>query len=515
MALPLAAVVGCSGSSTGSAGGGFTVASLEPDHLTPGRTASAFEPIHALFAPLTNFGNDAELEYVQAQSVTSDDNRTWMISLRPGWTFHNGEEVTADNFAKAWNATAYGPNAWANNGQLAIIDGYAALNPADGDPTSTELSGVSVVDPYTLRVTLVEPDSQFPYKLSQPGFFPLPDVAFDDFDAYDEEPIGNGPFRMDEPWQHDVSVSMSRYDDYAGDPAKSQHVTFQIYSDMTTAYTDVQAGAVDITFVAQQKFKQAKNDFGDRLVTFDAVRVDFLGFPLWDQRFQDPRIRKAISMAVDRDAINDAILGGLYRPATSLTPKTAIGGGTEGTCGQDCEFDPEQARKLLAEAGGWDGPMELWFPTGVGYDQTYEAIGNQLRQNLGIEEVKLASQPGFTQFLAAVDQRKATGPFTGGWGSLYPSMQNLLTAVFTPTGEGSSSSGWYESPTVDQLLATGNLAPTPEAAVTAYKGAEQQILTDFPVVPLFFAKYARVHSENVSNVTIGFDEVELADVEVR
>ena len=516
LTLPLiATAAACSSSDSTSTSGGFVMAADEPDHLTPGRSAGAFDQIHALFAPLVKFGTDAELDYIQAKSVTSDDNRTWTIKLREEWTFHDGEEVTADNFAKAWNATAYGPNAWANNGQLASIKGYDALNPAQGKPDTKKLSGVQVVDPYTLRVTLKAPDSQFPFKLGQPGFYPLPDVAFDDLKAYDEAPIGNGPFEMDGTWDHDVSIAMTRYDDYGGEAAKSESITFQIYSDMTTAYTDVQAGTVDLATLPQEKYKQGPDDFGDRLYSFDAVRLDWLGFPLWDERFQDVRIRKAVSMAIDRDAINDAIFGGLYRPATSLTPKTAIGGGTEGMCEEACEFNPGKAKQLLESAGGWDGPMEIWFPGGVGYDQTFQAVANQIRQNLDIEEVKLSSQPGFTQFLAALDEHKATGPFRGGWGSLYPSMQSLLTSVFSRTGDGRSGGGGYVSGKVDRLISKGNAAPTPEKAVDAYQEAEQQILTDFPIAPLFYAKYVGIHSENVSNVQIGFDQVELADVEVN
>ena len=516
LTLPLIAVAACSGSGdAGSAGGGFIVASDEPDHLTPGRATGAFDQIHALFAPLVKFGDDAELDYIQAKSVTSDDNRTWTIELRKGWTFHDGEEVTADNFAKAWNATAYGPNAWGNNGQLATIDGYDALNPAKGKPKTKKLAGLEVVDPYTLEVTLDAPDSQFPYKLGQPAFYPMPDVAFEDLKAYEEAPVGNGPFQMDGTWEHDASIAMKRYEDYGGEAAKAESLTFQIYSDMTTAYTDVQAGAVDIASLPQEKYKQAPDDFGDRLYSFDAVRLDWLGFPLWDKRFQDPRIRKAVSMSIDREAINDAIFGGMYRPATSLTPKTAIGGGTEGMCAEACEFDPDKAQKLLEDAGGWDGPMEIWFPGGVGYDQTFQAVANQIRQNLGIEEVTLNSQPGFTQFIAALDEQTATGPFRGGWGSLYPSMQNLLTAVFTRSGDGHEGSGGYVSSKVENLITQGNAAPTPEKAVEAYKQAEQQILDDVAIAPLFYAKYIGIHSENVSNVYNGFDQVELADVEVN
>lgn len=67
-----------------------------------------------------------------AESLTSDDQRVWTLRVRPGGAFHNGEAVTARSFATAWNAAAYGPNGWGSNGYFSQIDGYDALNPADG-----------------------------------------------------------------------------------------------------------------------------------------------------------------------------------------------------------------------------------------------------------------------------------------------------------------------------------------------------------------------------------------------
>ncbi|WP_026875000.1 peptide ABC transporter substrate-binding protein [Jiangella gansuensis] len=499
----------------GGTGGTFSVGIDEPDSLIPGRAQGAFDEMHALFSGLVKFGDQSEPQMLHAESIESDDNIVWTITIKPDWTFHNGEPVTAQSYADAWNATAYGPNAWVNNALFAQVVGYDELNPAQGEPTAQTLSGVEVVDDTTLRVTLKAADSQFPYKLGNPGFYPLPTVAFEDFDAFNEAPIGNGPYQMDGTWEHDVQLSVTRYEDYQGPETNADSITFRIYSDTTTAYTDAIGGSVDIVSVPQEKYKQVDSDFADNFVAFEAVRLDWLGFPLWDPRFQDPRIRQAVSMAIDRDAVNEAIFGGLYTPATSLHGPTTIGGGTEGLCGEFCEFDPDAAKQLLAEAGGWEGPMEIWFPGGVGYDQTFEALANQIRQNLGIAEVTLQSQPGFVQFLDALRTQQASGPFRGGWGSLYPSMQNQLTAVFSSSGDGREGAGGYTNAEVDALIAQADGAPTPEEAVELYKQAEEQIMADFPVVPLFYAKYVYAHSDNVSNVIIGFDQIELNDVVVE
>jgi oligopeptide transport system substrate-binding protein len=494
----------------------FAVAGTEPDHLTPGRATGAYDMMHALFAPIVKLDGKNELTYVQAESVTSTDNTTWTIKIKPGWTFHNGEPVTAQSYADAWNATAYGPNAWGNNGQLANIVGYDELNPEKGKPTTDKLSGVKVVDDTTLEVTLEGPDSQFPYRLtpSSPGWFPMPKAAFEDLKAYDEKPIGNGPFQMDGTWQHDKQVSTTRFDDYKGSKPKVDGVVFNSYSQMGTAYTDVVAGNADILFVPQEKYRQVDKDLSGRVIAFNAASIDYLGFPLWDKRFSDVRIRQAVSLSIDRDAVNEAIFGGLYEPAKSILSPNTIGGSTE-SCADLCTFDPVRAKQLLAEAGGWTGPMEVWFPGGVGYEQTFEAIANQIRQNLGIPDVTVKAQPGFTQYLQALSDKSVKGPFRGHWGSLYPSAQNVLSALFTKRGEGNHTTGFYSSPEVDKLIADANAAKSPEEAVDLYKKAEERIMRDFPVAMLFYAKYVYAYSDNVSNVKIGHDQIELTEVTVN
>ncbi|MEK6342275.1 MAG: ABC transporter substrate-binding protein, partial [Curtobacterium sp.] len=139
---------GCSAGSTADqtpgAGGSLVYATGEPDHLTPGRQTVAFTQVLSLFAPLTETDAKGKLHDVAAKSVTSSDNTTWTITLRDGWTFQNGEEVTPESYVKAWNHTAYGPNAWENSGELAAIVGYSDLNPTSGTPKTKEMSGLKV-----------------------------------------------------------------------------------------------------------------------------------------------------------------------------------------------------------------------------------------------------------------------------------------------------------------------------------------------------------------------------------
>lgn len=193
----------CGGGGAGDAGAGgeraISMAVTEPKLLIPGRQDVAFDLSMAVWAPLTYLELDGTLNYIQAESVESDDQITWTITLRDGWTFHDGSDVTAQDYVDTWNTVAYGPNAFENSGQLSKIVGFDELNTADGEPAK-EMSGLTVVDELTFEVELSSADSQFPVQLtqSQTGTFPMPSESLSDLDAYNAHPIGNGAFAVSE-----------------------------------------------------------------------------------------------------------------------------------------------------------------------------------------------------------------------------------------------------------------------------------------------------------------------------
>jgi oligopeptide transport system substrate-binding protein len=498
----------------------FSIGIIEPEHLLPPTTNATndMQVLFVLFTGLVEYNaQTAAPANAMAESITSSDQQEWTIKIKPRWTFHNGEPVTARSFVDAWNFGAYAPNAAGNSSSLAKIEGYDDLQ---GDPAATppvppsakEMSGLRVVDDTTFTVRLKEPFSQFPLTLGFQAFYPLPRVAFDDPKAFEESPVGNGPYQMDGRWQHDESIRVKRYPGYQGPPPAADAIEFKIYVKKETAYRDFQAGALDVTTeLPSQDIPAARKAYGQRFVEQLSSGLNYLGFPLYRPAFARKEIRQAISLAIDRQAIIDKIYGGDKDPARSIV-FPALPGTRADAC-KLCDLDVARARQLLAQGGGWTGgTLHVWFATGRDHEGAMEAVANNLRQNLGIPEVKFQT-PEFAVFFGAVKAHQVTGPFRLHWLMDYPSPQAYLQPLFTSTS--SSNRTGYANSRVDQLIAEGDRALSIEAGLKSYQAAEDLILDDMPVIPLWFAKNQAVHSERTEGVVIDLlGRVRVQDIRV-
>jgi len=323
--IPIALVLtGCSGG-TSEAEPGKLIVSIgigEPQSLIPSSAteSNGADVLNALFTDLVDYDDNAQPIPLAAESITTADNRVWTVKLRSGWTFHNGEPVTSDAYINAWNAGAWGPNAHNANYFFTKIAGYADLNPADGRsaPKAKKLSGLKRIDDLSFEVTLNEPYNNFKSMLGYTAFFPLPRAAFSDLDnnvidpQFQEAPIGQGPFKMKGVWQHDQLIETERFENYAG-PVKPKvdGIAFKIYQTQPTQYQDLLAGQLDVvTQIPLESLGGAAADLGERLKKSPTSTIQILAFPTFDPRFSKPEIRRAISMAIDRDEIiNTLFLG--------------------------------------------------------------------------------------------------------------------------------------------------------------------------------------------------------------
>lgn len=499
----IASGASASGSSASGSGQTLTVSDGDLDTLLPAASELSFNELDQLWAPIAAFNANGSLKYVQAKSIKqSGHDKVWTIKFRSGWTFHNGEPVTAASYADAWNFTADKANAMANASELAEIKGYSAVNPASGKAKATKMSGLKVLGHETLRVTLSHPDSQFPDELisGDLAFYPMPAAGLKDPASFKTDPIGDGPYEMASPANLDEQVPLKAYPGYKGTKPNISNLTFKLFSNADTAYTATQAGSVDIDAITpQDKYTSIKPDFGSRVLNVPGESIDFLGFPIFDKKFENPKLREAVSLAIDRPAIARALLGNQSSPATGVLGPGLLGGGAK-QCNY-CGFDPAKARTLLTQAGGWQGTMVIEYPGGAGYDQEFQAIANELSQNLHIKSVRAQPASGFGPYLAALEKRQYTdGPFRGHWGSLTPSSGQTLAALFEVGGGGNDATGFYSDPKVTRLITAGNGAASPGDAVKDYQAAAKIILDQRVVVPLFFPTYPFVYAANVHNL---------------
>ena len=452
----------------------------------------------ALFSQLTSVDpktHDIVMEV--ADSITTKDNLVWDIALKPGWKFSNGEPVTAQSFADSWNATANPKNAMTNNLDMSLFKGYAEMNPTSGTATATTLSGVKVVDASHLEVTLAKPNALFPSRMSSTSFGPIPTEALKDLKAFDQNPISNGPFMMTgggmTPGAQQVVFKANPY--YIGtDPAHSDTITIKSYQDSTAIYTDFSAGTIDLALVDGTDLANAKTDFPDQVVDVQYPAVVYLGFPTWDKRFDNVKTRQAISSAIDRQGIIDALLKGNATLAQGLAPSSLPGGGQT-----DCDFcalDATKAKSLLSDAGGWTGDLTLYSYADPTNEAVMGAIANELKSTLGIS-AKYQTQP-VDQLYQNFANKSLKGAFLLYSGTNIPHLYGEVDALCSKTSALNATG--YSSDAVTALLDKALNAGSSDEFTSYVQQASKTCLSDLQVAPLYYPVGGLLHGTKLSNV---------------
>jgi oligopeptide transport system substrate-binding protein len=499
----------------------------EPKNLVPSAAteSNGASVMNALFTPLVEYDANYRPYEVAAESITTSDNKVWTIKLRDGWKFHNGEPVTADAYINAWNAGAWGPNAHDGNYFFDKIAGYADLNPRDAKtaPKAKKLSGLVKKDNLTFDVTLTDPYVNFKSMLGYTAFYPLPLAAFSDVannvisPTYQQAPIGQGPFKMKGTWQHDQLVETERYAEYTG-PIKPKvaGITYKIYQQQTTQYQDLLAGQLDVVEqIPIESLGSARADLGDRFKQSPASTIQFLAFPTFDKHYSKPEIRRAISMAIDRDEIAKTIFLGSQKSLRSFV-SPVVPGYRENSCGEACQYDPVKAKALFDAAGGAaavGGKIRIAYNVDGGHKPWIDATCNQLRKNLSVE-CEPNPQPKFSELLTRIEKKDPVGMIRMGWVFDYPAMENYLAPLYSTYG--SSNYYGYSNKQFDSLVAAGDRAATPAAATPLYQQAEDILAREMPVIPLRFGQNNFGHSTRVRNVEMDlFFRTELLKLEAN
>jgi len=515
------ALSGCAGGDsgnaeeTGDAGASdavITTNGTEPENpLIPTMTneVGGGQILDAIFAGLVSYEGDGTAVNDMAEEITVEDPQNLTVKLKEGQTFTDGEEVTADNFINAWNYGAQLSNAHANSYFFEDIEGFSW----DAD---SELTGLEQVDDYTFTIALNKPASDFAQRLGYSAFYPLPDVAFEDMDAFGENPIGNGPYMFagEDAWQHDVQVDLVKNEDYQGvRQAQNGGLTIKIYATADAAYADLQSNLVDvIDVIPPSSMASFESDLGDRAVNQAAAIFQSFTIPQNLPHFtgEEGQLRRqAISMAINREEITDTIFQGSRTPASDFTSPVIDGWSDSLEGAEVLEYNPDRAVELWAEADAispWEGTFQIGYNSDGGHDQWVDAVSNSLKNTLGID-ASGAPYPTFAELRELVNNRTITTAFRSGWQADYPGLYNFLGPLYA-TNAGSND-GDYSSEEFDQLLSDGISATDPEEANALFSEAQSVLLKDLPAIPLWYSNVTGGFSENVENVEFGWNSVPL------
>jgi len=514
---------GCGGSESGGGAnetGGAPTGSVLVNGCTPENPfipsstndVCGGEPLDAIMAKLVRYDAKTAAPVNDiAESIESDDASSWTIKLKPGWRFSDGTEVRAKNFVDAWNWAAYGPNAQENGYFFEPIEGYADVQSGedpDGDgpqaapePAAKTMSGLQLVDDTTFTVETTSPTSNLPVRLGYTAFSPLPDSFFaDNGAAYGKAPVGAGPYKFVSYTEGD-SIKLTANETYSGDvKPQVKDLTFKIYQNIDAAYVDLVAGNLDLLDmipVSALAGESYKSDLDDRYVDQASGTIQSIAFPLYDAKFQNIYLRKAISQAIDREAIIRNVFAGSRVAATGYV-SPIVDGYKAGACGDACVFDPDAARASLQKAGGYSGVLTIAYNADGGHKAWVDATCVSIKNAVGID-CQGKSFVDFATFLADRNERRMDGMFFSGWQMDYPSIENFLAPIYA-TGA-SSNDGEYSNPRFDDLLKQAAAASGDEAN-RLYQEAESVLGSDFPVIPLWYRRTLSGYSDKIEAPTL-------------
>jgi oligopeptide transport system substrate-binding protein len=418
-----------------------------------------------------------------AESITSADRRVWTVRLRAGGRFHDGSPVTAKSFAGAWTAVLR--ERWQG---ARLFTEVARVKGAGRAARTGRVDGLEVPDDRTLRITLDRPLSGFPSLLGDPAFLPLPDAVLRsrDWRSYGRLPMGNGPYRVRTHDRREITLAR------AGAGPKDRTIVVKAMPDAARQYAAARAGDLDVaTEVPPGRHGSMDADFRARHVVVPRRAMTYLGCPQWEKRFSSATVRQALSMAIDRSAVTEGVLGHQASPADSLIPPGIVPGHRQGQC-RMCLHDPAAAAAALADAGGLSGPVTLWYDTGSGDGSWVTAVAEQLRAALRLD-VRLKSLPA-SDLRQALADKAVDGPFVLHSAADYPSPVAALAPLLNaPTG--------YRDSDVRDLIDQAEGSAAPEDGVITARLAENSLLRDLPAIPLWSGHDHLVWSERVRGVT--------------
>lgn len=446
-----------------------------------------------LFGGLVALDKDLKIVPDIAREWTvSEDGKTYTFKLRDDVSFSNsGRRVTAADFKWSMERAA-NPDTNSSTADTYLGDIVGAKDMIRG--RAQEISGVKVIDDYTLQIQIDQPKSYFLSKLTYPTAFVVDkDQIERDKRNWTRRPNGTGPFKLQE-WRIGERVVLVPNERYHGEPKPTvSKVTFNLAGG--SILTQYENNEIDVAYVGVNDIERIR-DTSERLnkefIEQPELSTSYVAFNTQQPPFDDVKVRQAFAMSIDKDRIANVILRNLVPAANTILPP-GLPGYSQNQ--QTLTYNPERAKQLLAESKyGNRLPRVVMTLSGQGANlgPTTEAILEMWRQNLGVEvEVEQVETATFFQDV----RRGRYQMWSLGWQADYPDPENFLDIHFA--SDSSQNATKYSNPQVDSLLSRARVERDTEVRYRLYREAEALILQDSPWIPLFHGAASVLVKPNV------------------
>ncbi len=470
-------------SSSGSAASGeIRLRGDDPLFLDPAVAQDVGSALYIveIFSGLVRLDKDLKIQPDIAESWDiSADGKTYTFHINKNATYQDGRPVSAEDVKYSFER-ALSPDTGSVTAENFLGDIVGAKDVSRS--RATELSGLKIIDDTTIAVTIDDSKPYFLYKLTYPtGYLVDKKQIQSNPKHWTQKPNGTGPYKLKE-WKLGEKITLEAYDKNVLGAPKLKTVSYDLAGGSSlVAYED---NTIDITGVGLDdldRIQDPTDKLNKEYVTSSRQSVDYIGFNTNSAPFDDPNVRKAFAMSVDRKKIAEVILKGAIPVANGLlTP--GVPGHTDDD--KTYAFDPVEAKRLLSESKYANNMPEITLAesgAGATVGPTEEAIVADWKKNLGIE-VKIQQAESGT-FFGDIDQGRYQ-MFHLGWIMDYPDPEDILDILFYSKSKQNNSR--YANDVIDQKLVQARTERDTEKRLAIYRDVEQSLLKDAVWMPMFF-----------------------------
>ena len=452
--------------------------------------SQSIQYIMQVFSGLVSFNKDLVLvpELASEWSI-SEDGTVYTFTLQDGAKFHDGRPVTAGDVKSSWERAwelAADPNLPSTTVGTYLDDVAGVEEFTSGD--AEEISGIQVIDDATLQVTIDDARSYFLSKLSHPVAFVVDQDQIEDSQGsaipWWAEPNGTGPFKVIS-WEPRRVMVLQANDEFYGGAPPVPYLVYRLYGGVPRLMYET--GEIDVARVFSDELPQVNSPdypLANELVETSELSVHYIGMGSDSPPFDDPLVRKAFLLSVDRKALLEDIFNESKELANGFLPPGLPGYNPDIAA---IPFDPEEARRLIEQSsyGSVEAlPDVVYTASGVSQPPTLVSQLIQMwRINLGVEVgVQLVQPDAYFYVLDQID----SSLFTYGWIADYPDPHNFVDVLFHSSAE--NNVGSYSNPEVDSLLEQARVEQDPSQRTALYRQAEAMLVDDAAAIPIYHGR---------------------------